>query len=209
MSEHKCPLSNIATTRREFVKHVGKHLEEVALAVLPMDDASDHSDADSDAFRTRERSASVWVGFAGRHQERVGGSMPFDWRDQPPEWSPTPQSPEMAGLKDEIYNVQGSTPGEEKYSTTSAGNTPGGMGEPGVELRLICDSCRRSSIDCDGLAPCSFCSLLQCSCTYFKELGMRDKSSDESGGKAAAFLDPPCNISKYTHSSGAIGRNST
>lgn len=46
--DQTCPfcLTNPTTTRRQFVRHVGRHLEEVALAALPVDDASDISDTE-------------------------------------------------------------------------------------------------------------------------------------------------------------------
>jgi hypothetical protein len=43
-----CPFcfNHPAITRREFVRHVGRHLEEVALAALPIEDAPDLSDTE-------------------------------------------------------------------------------------------------------------------------------------------------------------------
>jgi hypothetical protein len=60
ISENKCPfcLSNAAFTRKEFVNHVGRHMEEIALAALPMDDTSDNSDAESGVSTPHRRSLS-------------------------------------------------------------------------------------------------------------------------------------------------------
>jgi hypothetical protein len=49
IKDQQCPfcLSISAITRRDFVTHVGRHMEEVALATLPIDEPSDASDAGS------------------------------------------------------------------------------------------------------------------------------------------------------------------
>jgi uncharacterized Zn-finger protein len=49
IEDQVCPFCQTtpSTTRREFVKHVGRHMEDVALAALPMEDYFDNSEATS------------------------------------------------------------------------------------------------------------------------------------------------------------------
>ena len=58
----ECPLcrSVLGKPRREFVKHVGRHMEQIALVVLPRE-ATDDSDAES-ACTTQENSSHASIG---------------------------------------------------------------------------------------------------------------------------------------------------
>ena len=58
----ECPLcrSVLGKPRREFVKHVGRHMEQIALMALPRE-ATDDPDAES-AFTTQEHSSHASIG---------------------------------------------------------------------------------------------------------------------------------------------------
>lgn len=59
----ECPLcrSVLGKPRREFVKHVGRHMEQIALMALPRE-ATDDSDAES-ACTAQEDLSHEWIGF--------------------------------------------------------------------------------------------------------------------------------------------------
>ena len=69
----ECPLcrSVLGKPRREFVKHVGRHMEQIALMALPRE-ATDDSDAES-ACTTQENSSHAFIGSKGRSPRRSEG----------------------------------------------------------------------------------------------------------------------------------------